>query len=91
MSSKAQATRGRTRPIVTKIVSKFQTTIPPEMREIYGLREGDLIEWSFSVQTSKLVLSPKRAHLLTPQVKAEIEDIKAERAKARLALAGAGD
>jgi bifunctional DNA-binding transcriptional regulator/antitoxin component of YhaV-PrlF toxin-antitoxin module len=69
------------RPIVTKIIGKFQITVPPEIREIYGLLEGDLLEWNFNAQTSQLVICPKRAQLLTPQVEKEIFETKARRAK----------
>ncbi len=69
------------RPTITKITGKFQITIPPEIREIYELKEGDLFEWDFNPQTSQLVLLPKRAQLITPQVEKEISEVRAHRAK----------
>lgn len=77
--SSSRRRKAAARPIVTRIVSKFQTTVPPEIRKIYGLNEGDLIEWTYDEETGKLVLCPKRAHLLTPQVRREIADIRSER------------
>jgi bifunctional DNA-binding transcriptional regulator/antitoxin component of YhaV-PrlF toxin-antitoxin module len=72
------------RPIVTKITGKFQVTVPPEIREIYELMEGDLLEWRYNSQTEQLVVCPKRAHLLTPKVKREMDEIRAERARNRV-------
>ena len=66
------------RPIVSRIVAKFQTTIPAEIRELYGLQEGDIVEWSFDPATSQLVLTPKRAQILTAQVQSEMAKVKAE-------------
>lgn len=68
---------------VTKIVGKFQTTIPVEIREIYGLREGDLIEWIFDSAAGELRLAPKRAQLITPLVREKMESVRARRAQAR--------
>lgn len=73
------------KPVVTKIVGKFQVTIPPEIREIYDLREGDLLEWNFDARSSQLLLFPKRAQLLTPQLEEEISNVKARRARERRA------
>ncbi len=56
------------RPVTTRIVSKFQVTVPPEIREIFGLEEGDLLEWMFDEGTSEIRLVAKRAQLLTPQL-----------------------
>jgi AbrB family looped-hinge helix DNA binding protein len=69
------------RPIVTKIVSKFQITIPLEIRALYDLREGDVFEWIFDRKTASLTLVPKRAQLITPQVESQVENIRASREK----------
>ena len=73
---KARETDSSPRPIVTRITNKFQITIPPEVRSLFDLREGDLFEWSFDPATSRLVISPKRAQLITPQLK---DKVNAER------------
>jgi bifunctional DNA-binding transcriptional regulator/antitoxin component of YhaV-PrlF toxin-antitoxin module len=72
------------KPTITKIVAKFQLTIPPELRDLYGLRVGDLIEWNFDPTNAQIVLRPKRAQLLTPQVDADIAAIKAKRREGKL-------
>jgi bifunctional DNA-binding transcriptional regulator/antitoxin component of YhaV-PrlF toxin-antitoxin module len=73
------------RPIVTKIAGKFQLTVPPEIREIYQLREGDLIEWVFNAASAQLLLVPKRAQLITPQIESEVAEVRSRRAKEKLA------
>jgi bifunctional DNA-binding transcriptional regulator/antitoxin component of YhaV-PrlF toxin-antitoxin module len=55
------------RPVTTRIVGKFQVTVPPEIREIYGLQEGDLLEWMFDQGSQEIRLIAKRAQLITPQ------------------------
>ncbi|MGD0297141.1 MAG: AbrB/MazE/SpoVT family DNA-binding domain-containing protein [Bryobacteraceae bacterium] len=55
------------RPITTRIVGKFQTTVPPEIREIFGLEEGDLLEWMFDEASQEIRLVAKRPQLITPQ------------------------
>jgi AbrB family looped-hinge helix DNA binding protein len=70
------------RPITTRIVGKFQVTVPPEIREIFGLQEGDLLEWSFDQSTSEIRLIAKRAQLITPRVLELVEESKAARHKA---------
>jgi bifunctional DNA-binding transcriptional regulator/antitoxin component of YhaV-PrlF toxin-antitoxin module len=54
-------------PVTTRIVGKFQTTVPPEIREIFGLEEGDLLEWKFDNASKEIRLLAKRAQLITPQ------------------------
>ncbi len=76
--ARTQQRRG-IKPILTKIVAKYQVTVPPEIRDLYGLEVGDLLEWNFDTVTTRLVLSPKRAELLTPQIEAEMDAIKDER------------
>jgi AbrB family looped-hinge helix DNA binding protein len=55
------------RPVTTRIVGKFQVTVPPEIREIFGLQEGDLLEWIFDEASQQIRLIAKRAQLITPQ------------------------
>jgi AbrB family looped-hinge helix DNA binding protein len=55
------------RPVTTRIVGKFQVTVPPEIREIFGLQEGDLLEWIFDETSQQIRLIAKRAQLITPQ------------------------
>jgi bifunctional DNA-binding transcriptional regulator/antitoxin component of YhaV-PrlF toxin-antitoxin module len=65
--------------VTTRIVGKFQTTVPPEIREIYDLREGDLLEWSFDKASGQIHLTAKRAQLITPraaQLEKELETVR---------------
>jgi AbrB family looped-hinge helix DNA binding protein len=64
---------------VTKIVGKFQVTVPSEVRGLFDLREGDLLEWSFNKDLSILVVTPKRAQVLTPQLSDQIEESRNKR------------
>lgn len=64
---------------VTNVVSKFQITIPVEVRRLYGLEEGDSIEWIFDRETRELVLVPKRPQLITPFVTEVMNEAKARR------------
>lgn len=54
------------RPIVTTIRNGLQVTVPPEVRDLYGLVDGDIFEWEFRRETNTLALSPKRIHVLKP-------------------------
>lgn len=67
------------KPIVTKIAGKYQVTVPPEIRDLFDLREGDLFEWSFDESAEAIRVIPKRAQLLTPQVRSEIDKLRQER------------
>jgi len=49
------------------IVSKFQTTVPPTVRDRFDLREGDLLEWDFEPEKGVLVVRPMRANLIPPR------------------------
>ena len=69
------------RPIVTKIVAKFQVTVPPEIRNLFDLREGDLLQWDFDESSSQIVLLPKRAQLLSPIVRKLVGEDRAEKAE----------
>ena len=51
----------------TRIAEKFQVTVPPDFRNLYGLRIGDHFEWAFHPETGGILLTPKRAQLLNPQ------------------------
>lgn len=70
-----------TDPIVSKIVNRWQITVPVEIRALYGLVEGDMFEWKFNPDTSALTLIPKRAQLITPRVIAHVEDLRNRRAE----------
>lgn len=65
-----------TDPIVSKIVNRWQTTVPVEIRTLYGLAEGDMFEWRFNPETSTLTLIPKRAQLITPRVVSYVEELR---------------
>jgi len=65
------------RPILTRIAAKFQVTVPPEVRELFDLKEGDLFDWSFNRATSQLVITPKRAQLITPLLQQEMDEFQA--------------
>lgn len=65
---------GAARAVVTRIVSKFQVTVPQEVRDVYDLREGDLFEWHFDAEHGHLIVIPKRAQLLTPRMKDNAAD-----------------
>ena len=73
-----------TRPVLTKIAGKFQVTVPPEIRSLFALREGDLLEWSFDPKTSLLVVTPKRAQLITAQLEQRIEKSKRVRSESKV-------
>lgn len=66
-----------TNPVNTKIVAKFQVTVPPRIRDVFGLREGDLLQWSFDEQTSEIRVIPHRAQLVTPKVRAVVDESRA--------------
>jgi len=69
------------RPIMTKIAGKFQVTVPPEIRELFDLQEGDLLQWDFDEPSSQILLAPKRAQLITPVIRRLVGDARTERAK----------
>jgi AbrB family looped-hinge helix DNA binding protein len=69
------------RPIITKIAGKFQVTVPVEIRDLFELQEGDLLEWNFNHETSALTLLPKRAQLITPRIKEQVRELRARRAR----------
>jgi AbrB family looped-hinge helix DNA binding protein len=69
------------RPIMTKIAGKFQVTVPPEIRELFDLQEGDLLQWDFDEPSTRILLAPKRAQLITPVIRRLVGDVRAERAK----------
>lgn len=74
-----------TRPIVSKIVNKFQVTVPAEIRALYDLREGDFFEWSLNRETLTLTLTPKRPQLITPLLHKQVLAERAERQKSKTA------
>ena len=68
-------------PIMTKIAGRFQVTVPPEIRNLFDLQEGDLLQWDFDEPTGQIHLQPKRAQLLTPLVTGLVNKVRAEMAK----------
>jgi bifunctional DNA-binding transcriptional regulator/antitoxin component of YhaV-PrlF toxin-antitoxin module len=68
-------------PILTRIAGTFQATVPPEMREIFELQEGDLLQWDFDEANARILLLPKRAQVLTPVMRKAIDEVRAERSK----------
>lgn len=50
------------------ILNRFQTTVPPSIRDIFGLDEGDILHWQFDRATKTLSITPMRASLITPKV-----------------------
>lgn len=71
------------KPVLTKIAGKFQVTVPLEIRDAFGLEEGDLLEWTLQRETSAINIIPKRAQLITPLVKHAIADSRQKRAQMR--------
>lgn len=63
------ASRAVSRSVVSRIASKWQVTVPVEVRELFGMQEGDFFEWEFDAETQRLFVVPKRAQLLTPQIR----------------------
>ena len=72
-------------PTTSRIVGKFQVTVPPEIREIFDLQQGDLLEWNFDEATSEIRITAKRAQLITPRVLELAEKSKAAQARAKAA------
>ncbi|MGC1372948.1 MAG: AbrB/MazE/SpoVT family DNA-binding domain-containing protein [Candidatus Sulfotelmatobacter sp.] len=68
--------------ILTRIVPKFQITVPTEIRELFGLEVGDLFQWEFDAESSKLQLIPKRAQLITPLTESAIVKSRTRRKEA---------
>lgn len=74
----------QSKPVVTRITNKFQVTVPPEMRDLFDLRVDDLFEWDFDEHAEAIRIIPKRAQLLTPQVRATIGEIRTLRSEHKL-------
>jgi bifunctional DNA-binding transcriptional regulator/antitoxin component of YhaV-PrlF toxin-antitoxin module len=64
----------------TVIAGRYQLTVPPEVRRLYQLQEGDILEWHFDRDHGMLTIMPKRAQLITPQVEAEMREVREQRA-----------
>ena len=73
-----------TKPLLTTIVGgeKFQVTVPREIRTIFDLREGDVLEWDFT-DRNELVIRPKRAQLITPQLRRTVAQLRNAQARNR--------
>lgn len=61
--------KAASRSVVSRIASKWQITVPVEVRELFGMQEGDFFEWEFDAQARRLYVVPKRAQLLTAQIR----------------------
>jgi len=63
----------------TKITTKYQTTIPREVRKYLDIRPGKEVEWHI-VKSMVIVDTPKRiknpVKLLTSQIKLNIDAVK---------------
>lgn len=77
-------------PVITRIVGKFQTTVPPEIRKIFGLEEGDLLEWKFDDESKEIRLAAKRAQLITPQASELVKKSRDARRSAPPEVASTG-
>lgn len=76
--------------ILTKIAARFQVTVPPQIRDVFGLQEGDLFQWVFDPPTGHLRLIPKRAQLITPLTRTAIAESRVRRSEEKeAALKGA--
>lgn len=69
----------------TKITTKYQTTIPKEVRKYLGIKPGKEVEWHIVksmviVETPKRIINPVR--VLTSQIKLNKDAVKLVR-KAR--------
>ena len=68
------------KPTAAKIAAKFQLTVPVEVRDLYGLREGDLLDFKFDEESKQLIVEPKRAALLSPVLDQRVAAAKKRRA-----------
>ena len=67
----------------TKVTSKYQTSIPKEVRELLGVKPGKEVEWNIVkniviVDTKKKIENPTK--FLTSQIKIDIDAVKLVRA-----------
>jgi AbrB family looped-hinge helix DNA binding protein len=69
-------------PVLTRIASKFQVTVPCEIRDAFGLEEGDLLEWVL-MNDDSIHVYPKRPQLITPLLTSTIEEARQRRAKSK--------
>lgn len=63
--------------VMTRIAEKYQVTVPPEFRDLYDLRVGDLFHWRYDEGSQEIRLIPKRAQLLSPQVRSFVGERRA--------------
>jgi bifunctional DNA-binding transcriptional regulator/antitoxin component of YhaV-PrlF toxin-antitoxin module len=61
-------------------------TVPPEVRDLYGLEVGDLLEWTVDETSGEIHLVAKRAQLITPR----IEELARKSRETRPAEVGRG-
>jgi AbrB family looped-hinge helix DNA binding protein len=81
-ASAAEVSNELPRGVVSRIVNKFQMTVPQEIRDLFGLREGDFFEWHFDAQSGRLTVVPKRTQLITPRLHEKIAQERASRPSA---------
>ena len=68
------------REVLTRIAERFQVTVPPEFRDLFDLRVGDLFDWRLDEPTGEIRLLAKRAQLITPQVREKVRAARARQA-----------
>ena len=76
------------REVLTRIAERFQLTVPPEFRDLFDLRVGDLFEWRFDEATGEVRLLAKRAQLITPQLRQKVRAVRARQVAASRRSAG---
>lgn len=64
---------------VTKVTTKYQTTVPEEVRRFLGVKAGGEVEWSIVksmviVDTVKKVKEPTK--FLTSQIRMDVDAVK---------------
>ena len=72
------------REVLTRIAERFQVTVPPEFRDLFDLRVGDLFDWRFDKPSGEIRLLAKRAQLITPQLRETVRAARARQAAASL-------
>lgn len=67
------------RRVETKITSKYQTTVPREVRKQLGIKRGEEVEWHI-VKGMVIVNTPKRmknpVKFLTSQINLDIDAVE---------------
>jgi bifunctional DNA-binding transcriptional regulator/antitoxin component of YhaV-PrlF toxin-antitoxin module len=74
VTSASGAPKKASRPIISRIVTKYQTTVPPEVREVFDLKEGDLLEWTLDRVSLNLIVIPMRPQHLASLLEEDLKD-----------------